>query len=106
MTTLPGVRSTPQDMNAGAIIGRADLSDDVLLDGLRTRLASKRRPATEAEEVLQAALAGEQEAIGLLRTIPVPAPSARLSMPEQKLSRPSLRRAIPLPVIRISWTRG
>ncbi|NDW05813.1 hypothetical protein [Jiella pacifica] len=106
MTHLPTDHTVPSDMNFGAIIGRADLSDDVVIDAVKSRLASRSRAEGDADHLLNAALDGDREAISFLRTIQVPAPSVRLAMPTQSLTRDPQRRGFGLPSIRFSWNRG
>ncbi|MBO0661771.1 hypothetical protein LQ948_04230 [Jiella sp. MQZ9-1] len=88
------------------MIGRADLSDDALVDALKARLASCNRSVDDAECVLEAAMAGDAEAISLLRSAPVPAPSVKLAMPIQSLTRDVRRRGFGLASLRLSWHRG
>ncbi|WAP67461.1 hypothetical protein [Jiella pelagia] len=104
MTTLPNDHTVRNDMNFGAIIGRADLCDEVVVDAVKNRLASKNRTEDDAGALLSAAIAGDGEAISFLRTIQVPAPTVRLAMPMQPLTRE--RRGFALPSIRFSWNRG
>lgn len=104
MTTLPNDHNVRNDMNFGAIIGRADLADEVVVDAVKNRLASRNRANDDANALLSAALAGDGEAISFLRTIQVPAPTVRLAMPVQTVTRE--RRGLALPSIRFSWNRG
>ncbi|MBO0904344.1 hypothetical protein [Jiella sonneratiae] len=106
MTTLPNDHTVRDDINFGAIIGRADLSDEVVVDAVKGRLASRDRSCEEADALLAAAIAGEAEAVAFLRTVPVPAPIMRLAMPTQELTRSSQRRGFALPAIRFSWNRS
>jgi len=106
MTNVSILSPQSDQMNAGALVGRPDLSDDVLLEALRERLRARRRPAEDAEAVLAAAARSDAGALDLLRTVSLPAPVARLSMPTQCLTRAPQRRALPLPAIRLSWNRG
>lgn len=106
MTILPDDHTVRNDMNFGSIIGRADLSDEVVVDAVKSRLASRSRADDDADHLLNAALAGDGEAISFLRTIQVPAPSVRLAMPTQALTRDASRRGFALPSIRFSWNRG
>ncbi|TFF21735.1 hypothetical protein E3C22_13680 [Jiella endophytica] len=104
MTTLANDLSVRDDMNCGAIIGRADLSDDVVIDALKERLASNER-SEDAESLIGAAMAGDREAISFMRTIKVPAPNVRLAMPTQPLHREAQRRGFGLSSLRFSWAR-
>ncbi|MBP0617653.1 hypothetical protein [Jiella mangrovi] len=106
MTILPNDHSVRDDMNCGAIIGRADLSDDVVVDAIKDRLASCNRSVEQADSIVSAALSGDAEAVSFLRTIQVPAPTVRLSMPPQALTRGEQRRGLSLSQFRFSWTRG
>ncbi len=104
MTTLPNDHTVRSDMNFGAIIGRADLSDDIVVDAVKNRLASRNRTDEEADAILNAARAGDGDAIAFVSTIKVPAPTVRLAMPTQTLTRE--RRGFALSGLRLSWNRG
>ncbi|MCB8838672.1 hypothetical protein [Aurantimonas sp. VKM B-3413] len=107
MTTELNTLTPPCDqMNAGALIGRPDLSDDVLLDALRVRLKTRRQSQQDAEAVLAAAMNADPAALDLMRTIPVPAPVAHLSMPTQRITGKPQRWSMLIPEIRVSWDRG
>ena len=107
MTTELNTLTPPCDqMNAGALIGRPDLSDDVLLDALRVRLRARSAAHQDAETVLAAAMNEDPAALDLMRTIPVPAPVARLTMPTQRLTGRPQRWSMLIPEIRVSWGRG
>ena len=106
MTTLSTDQTMRSDVNCGALIGRADLSDDIMIDAIKERLASNDRSSDDAETVLGAAMSGDRDALSLLRTINVPAPTVRLTMPTQSLTRGGMRGAFGLPAIRFSWNRG
>ena len=106
MTNLANNLSVRDDMNCGAIIGRADLSDDVVIDAVKDRLTASNRSDDEARAILNAALAGDQDAMSFVRTIKVPAPTVRLAMPTQSVHRGgSQRRMFGLPTFRFSWDR-
>lgn len=72
--------------NLGSLIGRPDLSDDVIADALRDRLRAQGRHEDDAPHVLAMAQNSDEQAASLLRTIVVPAPSAKLTMPTQQLT--------------------
>ena len=97
MTTLPNDHNVRNDMNCGALIGRADLSDDVVIEAVKNRLAAKARSSEDAESVVNAAMAGDAQAMSILRTIQVPAPTVRLAMPAQPLTRERQRRGFRSP---------
>ncbi|MEX6507393.1 hypothetical protein [Jiella sp. M17.18] len=106
MNTANTMSHDGDQINAGALIGRPDLSDDVLLDALRQRLRARQRPETEAEGILAAATMRDEAALALMQTLSVPAPVAHLSMPTQRLTGRSQRRWLTLPAINVSWSRG
>ena len=83
-------RRSMQETNAGRLIGRADLDDDVVLDAGRTRLAASGR-SDDAERVLAAAMRGDAASLAFVRTVAVPPPLARLTMPIQPLTGRPLR---------------
>ncbi len=70
---------------AGAIVGRRDLSDEVVLRAIAERLAFERRDAAQARVVLDAALADKQIAVNFVRSLALPMPAAPLAMPVQPL---------------------
>lgn len=83
-------------INAGVLVGRPDLSDDVLVEAVAARLASLGRSREEAADVVCAAHAKDGDALAILSTIAVPPPVSRLAMPVQTLTRgTSSRFAIP-----------
>ncbi|GGE17188.1 hypothetical protein GCM10011390_40370 [Aureimonas endophytica] len=71
--------------SAGEIVGRRDLSDDVMLKAVAERLAFERRDPRQARTVLNAALAGKHIAVNFVRSLALPMPSAPLDMPIQAL---------------------
>ncbi|HSP26201.1 MAG TPA: hypothetical protein VLQ65_13605 [Saliniramus sp.] len=80
--------------NLGSLIGRPDLSDEVIADAMRDRLRASGRHEDDAHHVLASAQNADEEAASLLRTIAVPAPTAKLTMPTQQLT--GTRRRFPL----------
>lgn len=72
--------------NLGSLIGRPDLSDEVIADALRDRLRAEGRHEDDAPHVLASAQNADEDAASLLRTIVVPAPAAKLAMPTQQLT--------------------
>ncbi|NDV88275.1 hypothetical protein GTW51_16365 [Aurantimonas aggregata] len=72
--------------NLGSLIGRPDLADDVIASALCERLRAEGRSDDDAHGILSSARQSESEAASLLRTIAVPAPSAKLTMPTQQLA--------------------
>ena len=83
-------RRSMQETNAGRLIGRADLDHCVVLDAVRTRLASSGRSG-DAESLLSAAMQGEAASLAFVRSVAVPPPVARLTMPIQPLTGRPLR---------------
>ena len=73
--------------NFGGLIGRADLSDDQMIEAIRARLSGGGRDPASAEAVIEAARMGDDEAKSLVQTIAVPAPVSKLNMPTQCLTR-------------------
>ena len=88
-----------------ALLHRPDLSDEAVLDALRRRLADSGRDASGAEAVLAAACRGEADAVSSLRSVALPAPVARLTMPVQRLTR-SPRAALNAGFWRLTSDRG
>lgn len=70
---------------AGEIVGRRDLSDEIILKAVADRLAFEGRDARQAQIVLNAALAGKQIAVNFVRSLALPMPAAPLEMPIQAL---------------------
>lgn len=81
------VQAMNETVNSGSLIGRADLSDDQMAEAIRARLRATGRGADTPEAIIEAAQRGDVNATSLVRTIAVPAPVARLSMPTQRLTR-------------------
>lgn len=79
------VANNDMQTNLGSLIGRPDLSDDVIASALCERLRAEGRPDGDVEHILHSARHSETAA-SLLRTIAVPAPSAKLPMPTQELA--------------------
>ncbi|MEF2550766.1 hypothetical protein VQ042_05210 [Aurantimonas sp. A2-1-M11] len=79
-----------QETNAGRLIGRADLGDEVILDAVRARLASTGRNG-DAERLISAAMDGDETSLAFVRTVAVPPPVARLTMPIQQLTARRIR---------------
>ena len=73
--------------NFGGLIDRADLSDDEMIDAIRARLSGGGRDPVEAETIIESAKLGDAGAQALVRTVAVPAPVSKLSMPTQRLTR-------------------
>ena len=88
-----------------ALLHRPDLTDEAVLDALRQRLARSGRDASAAGAVLAAARRGEANAVSSLRSVALPAPVARLTMPVQKLTR-SPRAALNVGFWRLTSDRG
>lgn len=80
------VANIDMQTNLGSLIGRPDLSDDVIASALCDRLRAEGRSDDDAHRILISARRSEPEAASLLRTIAVPAPSAKLTMPTQQLA--------------------
>ena len=74
-------------VNSGSLIGRADLSDDQVIDAVRARLSTGGRDPAAAEAIVESARMGEAGATSVMRTIAVSAPVAKLTMPTQRLTR-------------------
>lgn len=81
----PEMPSAKIHRSAGEIVGRRDLSDDVVLKAVAERLAFERRDPRQAKIVLDAALAGRHIAVEFVRSLVLPMPSAPLDMPIQAL---------------------
>ena len=76
-----------ETINFGSLIGRADLSDEQIVEAIRARLSASGQDAGMAETILEAARSGETRAGSLMRTVAVPAPVSKLNMPTQRLTR-------------------
>lgn len=83
--SAPEMPSARIYQSAGEIVGRRDLSDDVLLKAIAERMVFERRDPKQARTVLNAALAGKQIAVNFVRSLALPMPSAPLEMPVQAL---------------------
>ncbi|MBB4002532.1 MAG: hypothetical protein V7704_19905 [Aurantimonas endophytica] len=80
------VANIDMQTNLGSLIGRPDLSDEVIASALCERLRAEGRSDSDADDILTSARHSQSEAASLLRTIAVPAPSATLTMPTQQLT--------------------
>lgn len=89
----------------GAIIGRDDLSDIDIHRAIGRRLVAMRIDRA-VDKVIADALAGNAEVIEMIRTIDVPAPTSRLSMPVQELKSGVLRQAFGLAFGQAATSRG
>lgn len=84
MNLLQEVNET---INSGSLIGRADLSDEQMVEAIRTRLSASGQDAAMAEAIVEAARFGDAKAAALMNTIVVPPPVSKLNMPTQRLTR-------------------
>ena len=100
MSAMEAVRNEPVE-KAGLLIGRADLSDDQMLDAVRMRLVASGQSAEAAASILDAARDGDEGSVALVNTVSVPAPVSKLSMPVQRLTA-AKRSSISLAVSRLT----
>ncbi|WP_157944684.1 hypothetical protein [Mangrovicella endophytica] len=77
----------------GMIVGRPDLSDDVVIEAIAMQLAVRGRSPDGAARVLERAKGGDAAALKFMRTLVLPPPQARLSMPLQIIRNERRREA-------------
>lgn len=71
----------------GLLVGRPDLSDDMVLAAIAERMSFEGRDASKAKAVLDAALAGRPVACVFMRRLVLPPPQSSLQMPIQSILR-------------------
>lgn len=80
-------RAAASTTTAGALVGRPDLSDEMVLTAIAERMSFEGRDAAKASAVLAAALAGRPVACAFMRRLVLPPPQSQLQMPIQSILR-------------------